>query len=77
MILEQEFKDDLEKNGWIVKKSINDVVDAAAPEDTLVLCDDNIVSGSQAECQFMAWFGIPRSDWGLNRKRCCQCTWSG
>ena len=31
--------------------------------DTILFCDDNIVSGSQATYQFLAWFGIPRETW--------------
>lgn len=68
MILEQELRDDLERNGWIIKKTIYDVFSEACPDDTVILCDDNMVSGSQAECQFMAWLGILRSDWAPDQK---------
>jgi deoxynucleoside triphosphate triphosphohydrolase SAMHD1 len=61
--LEQELKDALATRGWEFKKTIRDVFSSAKPGDHLVLCDDNVTSGSQALCQFMAWLGVPEAEW--------------
>ncbi|MBB5036177.1 phosphoribosyltransferase-like protein [Prosthecobacter dejongeii] len=63
MLFEQELKSKADKNGWTICKSIEDALDAMKSESLLVLCDDNIVSGSQASCQLRSWMGVPREEW--------------
>jgi HD superfamily phosphohydrolase len=68
-LAEQELKSTLEPHGWSFKKSIRDVFSVAKPGDCLVLCDDNVTSGSQALCQLMAWMGVPESKWSEEQKQ--------
>ena len=68
MLVEQELRDRLMEMGWSIGKSIREVFGKAQQEEDLILCDDNIVSGSQAECQFLAWFNIPRDEWEPNQR---------
>jgi HD superfamily phosphohydrolase len=63
MLFEHEEKLFLDEHGWISCKSIRDALGHAHKGDLIVLCDDNVSSGAQAECQLRAWFGIPRSEW--------------
>jgi hypothetical protein len=49
--------------GWKFKKTIRDAFSEAKPGDCLILCDDNVTSGSQALCQFLAWMAIPEDKW--------------
>lgn len=63
MLIEQEIERELRLIGWEIKKSIEDVLEQSTDEHDLILCDDNSISGSQAECQFRAWFGVPRNEW--------------
>jgi hypothetical protein len=67
--LEQELKAGLEPKGWTFKKTIRDVFASAKPGDNLVLCDDNVTSGSQALCQFMAWLDVSASQWNDAQKQ--------
>jgi deoxynucleoside triphosphate triphosphohydrolase SAMHD1 len=69
MMLQQELTPTLREEGWEFAKSIADAFRKASPGDSVVLCDDNATSGSQAECQFMAWFGIPRDQWAEDQKQ--------
>ena len=62
-LAEQELTSAVTPAGWKFKKTIRDVFSEAQPGDCLILCDDNVTSGSQAFCQFLAWMGIPESDW--------------
>lgn len=62
MVAEHELTDGLPK-GWMFAKSIREVFEVAKPGDTLVLCDDNVTSGSQAICQMKAWLGVDKSTW--------------
>jgi HD superfamily phosphohydrolase len=63
MLFEQELKGEAEKIGWLVRKDIEDALEALDERSMLVLCDDNTVSGSQASCQLRAWMGVPREKW--------------
>lgn len=63
MILEQDLKKHLESSGWLMRHSILEVLGQARPGDALVLCDDNVSSGSQSLAQFLRWFNRPRTDW--------------
>lgn len=60
--IEHELRENLQAKGWTVCKTIRDAMDAATSGDHLVLCDDNVVSGFQATCQFKAWLGKPMTD---------------
>lgn len=62
MIAEHELTDGL-PNGWSFVKSIREVFEFAKRGDTLVLCDDNVTSGSQAICQMKAWLGVEKANW--------------
>jgi HD superfamily phosphohydrolase len=66
--LEHELRQALETAGWTFKKSLRDALDEAQADDELVLCDDNVTSGSQAICQFMAWLGVPEADWTVEQR---------
>ena len=63
MLIEQEIGHEVGAIGWKIEKSILDVLDKSSDGHDLILCDDNSISGSQAECQFRAWFGVPRNEW--------------
>lgn len=63
MLFEQELKGEAERLGWLVRKDIEDALESMDDRSTLVLCDDNIVSGSQASCQLRSWMGVPREKW--------------
>lgn len=63
MILDQELRDDLRASQWKVCKSLRDALAEAREGDWLLLCDDNVSSGSQADSQLLAWFGVDRSEW--------------
>lgn len=63
MLLEHELRAPLANNGWSIRKSLDEVFRYYKDGDCLLLCDDNIVSGSQAECQFLAWSNVPRDQW--------------
>ena len=63
MHLENNLKESLRPLGWEFKKTLRDVLDEADKGDDLILCDDNVTSGSQALCQFMAWLGVPEAEW--------------
>jgi len=60
---EHELSVALGAEGWVFKKTIRDVFSDARPDDRLVLLDDNVTSGSQAVCQFLAWTGVREEDW--------------
>lgn len=62
-IFEQDLKSSLEKSGWTFCHSIVEVLGKAKPGETLILCDDNVSSGSQALAQFLRWFDKPRDEW--------------
>lgn len=68
MLAEQELKNRL-TGSWTFKKSIRDVFSLAKPGDRLVLCDDNVTSGSQAICQLLAWMGVSESKWTKEQQR--------
>jgi len=61
--IEQELSGVLKNDGWVFKKTIRDVFSDAKRDDKLVLLDDNVTSGSQAVCQFLAWTGVDESNW--------------
>ena len=63
MEIEQELCAALKDKGWVFKKTIRDVFSDASADDRLVLLDDNVTSGSQAVCQFLAWMGVDEKDW--------------
>jgi deoxynucleoside triphosphate triphosphohydrolase SAMHD1 len=63
MWLEHDLRASLRTVGWEFKKTIRDVLEEATPGDQLIFCDDNVTSGSQALCQFMAWLEIPEDNW--------------
>lgn len=63
MLAEHELKSELEGTGWRFSKSIEEALRSMAESETLVLCDDNISSGSQATAQLLAWLGVPRPSW--------------
>lgn len=63
MQLEQELSASLGTSRWHFKKSIRDAFQSAKSGDHLVFCDDNVTSGSQALCQFLAWLGVPETSW--------------
>jgi hypothetical protein len=67
-LAEQELTTAVRPLGWRFKKTIRDVFSEAKPGDCLVLCDDNVTSGSQALCQLLAWMGIPESKWTEEQK---------
>ncbi|MDE2227741.1 MAG: HD domain-containing protein [Alphaproteobacteria bacterium] len=67
--LEHELRDSLQQEGWAFKKTIRDVLDIANGNDELILCDDNVASGNQALCQFMAWLDVPQKNWTEEQKR--------
>ncbi len=67
--LEHELTTNLAPLGWAFKKTVRDVFREAQPEDHLVLVDDNVTSGSQAICQFLAWLGIPETEWTADQLR--------
>jgi deoxynucleoside triphosphate triphosphohydrolase SAMHD1 len=62
-IVEHELSSTLLKEGWFFRKTVRDAISEARAEDTLVLVDDNVTSGSQAVCQFLAWSGVHESKW--------------
>ncbi|WP_180356119.1 HD domain-containing protein [Aliirhizobium smilacinae] len=62
-IVEHELSAGLKERGWEFKKGIRDIFGEAQPGDHIVLCDDNVTSGSQAICQFLAWLGVPKEKW--------------
>jgi len=61
--IEHELSATLKNDGWVFKKTIRDVFSDAETNDRLVLLDDNVTSGSQAMCQFLAWAGVDRANW--------------
>ena len=63
MKLEHDLRDSLGQIGWQFKKTIRDVLENASPGDDVIFCDDNVTSGGQAICQFMAWLGVPDDQW--------------
>jgi hypothetical protein len=63
MKLEHDLRESLGKMGWAFKKTIRDVLGEADPGDDVIFCDDNVTSGSQTICQFMAWLGVPEDQW--------------
>lgn len=60
---EYELRESLNSSGWSFKKTIRDALETVGEGDELVLIDDNITSGNQAICQFMAWLEVPRDQW--------------
>jgi len=62
-IAEQELKRKLEPKGWKFAALLDDVLQTASPDDIIVLCDDNMISGSQAEAQLRMWWGISKDKW--------------
>jgi deoxynucleoside triphosphate triphosphohydrolase SAMHD1 len=67
--LEHDLRDSLAELGWSFKKTIRDVLEQADPGDDIVFCDDNVTSGSQAACQFMAWLGVPDEQWNEEQRQ--------
>ena len=59
--LEHDLKNILRDTGWKFAKTIRDALEQLAAGDHLVLCDDNVTSGSQAICQFKSWLDIPKT----------------
>jgi deoxynucleoside triphosphate triphosphohydrolase SAMHD1 len=66
--VEHELSSTLIKEGWLFKKTIRDVISESNAKDTLVLVDDNVTSGSQAVCQFLAWSGVDESKWTAEQR---------
>lgn len=62
-IIEQDLRASLAEIGWEIKHSISEVLGIAKKGDGLVLCDDNVSSGSQASAQFLSWYGRDRTEW--------------
>lgn len=46
-----------------VAKDLHEALSEATLDDVIVLCDDNVGSGSQAQAQFRSWMNIPRNRW--------------
>jgi hypothetical protein len=67
--LEHELRAPLDTSGWTFKKTIRDALSEAEDTAELVLCDDNVTSGSQATCQFLAWLGVPEAGWTEEQRR--------
>jgi deoxynucleoside triphosphate triphosphohydrolase SAMHD1 len=63
MILEQESKSELASKNAEIEKSVHVALEKMGDADCLVLCDDNISSGSQSECQLRQWGAIPIEQW--------------
>lgn len=63
MIYKQEKISQLKSKGWDVVSSLREVLGKIKPGETVILCDDNMGSGSQAECQLNAWLDVPRAQW--------------
>ncbi|XUM23581.1 HD domain-containing protein [Bradyrhizobium oligotrophicum S58] len=61
--LEHDLRESLLVDGWVFKKTIRDVLEEAGLGDQVIFCDDNVTSGSQAVCQFMAWLDVPEDKW--------------
>jgi len=62
-MLEQELREQFETKDVEFAKSVEDALSGMGDDEALLLCDDNISSGSQAQCQFRAWCSIPRESW--------------
>lgn len=63
MLLEHEARDSLRDRGIFIEKDLLGALEALGEGDLLLLCDDVMSSGSQAQCQFRSWFGVPREQW--------------
>lgn len=57
------FKQDRQLLGWTFSHSLSEALGRAKVGDTIILCDDNVSSGSQARSQFLSWYGVPREQW--------------
>jgi hypothetical protein len=68
MLFEHEARGDLQGQNVRIEKSISAALESMKDDDLLLLCDDLISSGSQAQCQFRCWFGIPRSEWPVAQR---------
>lgn len=68
ILLEQEAKGQLAAQGVVIEKSIEAALDRAAEGDVLILCDDNMGSGSQARCQLRAWMGVRKDTWPVSEQ---------
>lgn len=62
-MMEQELKTSFSENEVSIEKGLEQVLDTISPGQAILFCDDNISSGSQAQSQFRAWFGVPRDKW--------------
>jgi deoxynucleoside triphosphate triphosphohydrolase SAMHD1 len=65
-IAEQELKEKLSSKNWIFCPDIEAALNKAKDDDYLTFCDDNSISGCQAESQFLTWLGIPREEWPID-----------
>lgn len=65
---DQEQREQLSAQNWTVRKSIEEALQLYENGDSLLLCDDNMVSGSQADSQFLAWAGVPREEWPVEQR---------
>ena len=63
MLLEQRIKSSVERENIVFCKSIREALRRVDDGDAIILCDDNVSSGSQATSQFLRWFGIDREKW--------------
>lgn len=63
MLFEQDRKPLMAERGWTVGHSLAEALGRAKSGDTIILCDDNVSSGSQARSQFLSWYGVPREQW--------------
>jgi hypothetical protein len=61
--LEHELRAPAKERNWIFAKTVRDVLSDAQVGDEIVFCDDNVTSGSQAICQFMAWLDVSKDEW--------------
>lgn len=65
MLLEHEAKAQFSRRGIYIHKDLPGALKDIADGDLLLLCDDVLNSGSQVQCQFRSWFGIPRDQWPM------------
>lgn len=53
----------------MVLKDLHEALGEATSDDIIVLCDDNIGSGTQAQAQFRAWMNVPSTEWPPAQQR--------
>jgi len=65
---DQERREQLTKQGWTVRKSLEEAMRHYEADDCFLFCDDNIISGSQADSQFLAWSNVSRDQWPVDQR---------